>query len=754
MKFFMSDSENLVDLIRSKLNLKNQKITPLSGGWRKKVFLLEGREKKVVCLVPKKRITRQRLLAAIRLEEELTRRKIIRGRKLIEFSETDDYWLLVLSFLPGEVRWQWGQIESFKVGELSAQLHQDGVCHFDLKPGNILWNRQNEVKGVLDFEEAKRGKDCQAEDLANTLSWILVSGGSRKAFLRGYRRKAQLADEEKIDYYLPRYLRMRAGEDSHQAFLLAAKKSLENSRQKVRVKLLKVEDLSDFRRKHKRKKIVFTVGAFELFHWGHLNYLKRARKMGDLLVVGVGSDESRKRLKGEYFPIIGEKTRAETLIFFDFVDVIVIVEENDVLEPLKKLKPDVFYCTERDFQDGVRKKAEERLVESWHGKVIKTAYSPPHIPSSKMVRDVAMLKIKSLLFGKFKRRPLLRLNGDKNILKEVRVGGLTDLGEGLHKQGKTIVFTSLSADLFHVGHARFIQKAKSLGDVLVVGVPSNRSVSALKGPGRPIVDETARALVLAELADVDWVVIFDERTILTCLQKLKPDVFFTVKEDWNAGITNSPEAQFMKSIKGKIVMSERQAPYLSASKMIDKTAGELILSKFSDLIKTARETAVLNADFDPCAPESQLTARERGFYEKVLESVAQKGKCVFCDLKEKYLIKEESGIVLTVALYPYIDGHLLIIPRRHFSSIKELKPEEWQTIMNLFKEGARILKEKLGIENVWFLIREGEGIKAGKTVEHLHFHLMPYDLRVIKMGETKLTITPLGMAQKLMEKSG
>jgi rfaE bifunctional protein nucleotidyltransferase chain/domain len=434
------------------------------------------------------------------------------------------------------------------------------------------------------------------------------------------------------------------------------------------------------------------------------------------------------------------------------VDGVVIVEEDNVLEPLKKLRPDIFYCTKKDFQEGVRKKAEEDLLKSWGGRVVKTGYSSPHIPSSKMVEDVAMLKIKGTLFGKFKRRPLLRLNGDKNILKEVRVDDLTDLGEGLRKQEKTIVFTSLSADLFHVGHARFIQKAKSLGDVLVVGIPSNRSVSALKGPGRPIVDETARALVLAELADVDRVVIFDERTILTCLQKLKPDIFFTVNEDWNAGITNSPEARLIKSIKGKIVISERQAPYLSASKMIDKTAGELILRKFSDLIKTARETAALNADFDPYAPESQLTARERGFYEKVLESVAQTGKCVFCDLKKKYLIKEEDGIVLTVALYPYIDGHLLIIPRRHFSSIKELKPEEWQTIMNLFKEGARVLKEKLGVENVWFLIREGQGIKAGKTVEHLHFHLMPYDLGVIKMGEAKLTITPLEMAQKLMEK--
>lgn len=749
----MSETENLLDLLRSKLSFKSEKITPLPGGWRKKVFLVEGKEKQIVCLVPKKKIKRKQFLAAIRLEEKLTRQKVIHGRKLIKFLAIKDYWIMVLSYVPGEVRWQWGEKESFKLGELSKILHQKKVYHFDLKPGNILWEK-NEIVGVLDFEEAQPTRQLagKTKDLANTLSWVLISGGSRQAFLKGYGRKIQLEKIKEIDYYLAEYLKMRAGEGSHQAFLLVAKNNLDSSRQKAGAKMLKVEDLADFRKKNSKKKIVFTVGAFELLHYGHLEYLKRARKMGDLLVVGVGSDESRRRQKGEFYPIIGEKTRAETLIFFDFVDGVVIVEEDDVLESLKKLKPEVFYCTEKDWQDRVRKPAEEELIKNLGGKIVKTSYSFPKIPSSKMVEEVAMLKIKSILLGKFKRQPLLKLNGDKKNPKEIKNGDLVRLGKELHRQKKTVVFTSGSADLFHVGHARFFQKAKSLGDVLVVGIPSNRSVTALKGYGRPIVDESARAMVIAELADVNWVTIFDERTILKCLQKLKPDVFFTVKEDWNAGVMTSPEALFMKSINGKIVMSERQAPFLSASKMIDKTAGTLIQTRFADVIKTARETAVLNADFDPYAPESQLTAREKGFYEKVLEAVAQVGKCVFCDLKEKYLIKEENGIVLTVALYPYIDGHLLIIPRRHFTSIKNLTAEEWQTIMNLFQEGARVLKEKLGVENVWFLIREGEGIKVGKTVEHLHFHLMPYDLRVIKMGETKLTVTPLEMANKLREK--
>ena len=210
----------------------------------------------------------------------------------------------------------------------------------------------------------------------------------------------------------------------------------------------------------------------------------------------------------------------------------------------------------------------------------------------------------------------------------------------------------------------------------------------------------------------------------------------------------------MKTIKGKIVRSEKQSPYLSASKMIDKAAGELIQKKFSDLIRTARETSVFDADngFDPHSPQSQLAAREQGFYEKVLKAVAQRGKCVFCDLKDKYLVAEKNGVVLTVALFPYIDGHLLIIPRRHIELMKDLNEKEREAVFYLSALGEKILKKQLGIENIWFLLREGKGIKVGKTVDHLHFHLMPYDPKVIKMGETELKVTPLAMAKKLRAK--
>ncbi len=328
---------------------------------------------------------------------------------------------------------------------------------------------------------------------------------------------------------------------------------------------------------------------------------------------------------------------------------------------------------------------------------------------------------------------------------------LAELKKEAEGFGKTVVFTSGSFDLFHLGHARYLSKAKTLGDILVVGLPSNVSVRMTKGRSRPIIDEKARAKLLMQLEAVDYVVIFSEPTILETLKQIKPDVFFTVNEGWNKGLAQSPEAKFLVNIGTKIVRSKRQAPFLSASKMIDKAAGELIQKKFFDILEVAQKTPILTADFDPHAPENQLAAREKGFYGKVLEEVAKKGKCVFCDLKEKYLIAEQDEVVLTVALYPYEDGHLLIIPRRHMETLDDLTEKERKAVFDLAKKGKELLNKNLKIDNFWFLVREGEGIKAGKTVNHLHFHLLPYDPEVIKMGETELTIKPVDLAEKLRQ---
>lgn len=91
--------------------------------------------------------------------------------------------------------------------------------------------------------------------------------------------------------------------------------------------------------------------------------------------------------------------------------------------------------------------------------------------------------------------------------------------------GKRIVFTNGCFDLMHIGHTRYLQAAKTLGDVLVVGVNSDASVRRLeKAPDRPIVPETQRAEVLAALACVDYVGIFDEPDPLELITAVRPDV--------------------------------------------------------------------------------------------------------------------------------------------------------------------------------------------------------------------------------------
>jgi D-glycero-beta-D-manno-heptose 1-phosphate adenylyltransferase len=94
----------------------------------------------------------------------------------------------------------------------------------------------------------------------------------------------------------------------------------------------------------------------------------------------------------------------------------------------------------------------------------------------------------------------------------------------LRAQGKRIVFANGCFDILHVGHARYLAGARAEGDVLIVGVNADSGVKGLKGPGRPVLEERARALLVAALRVVDCVVIFPEASVETLLAELRPDV--------------------------------------------------------------------------------------------------------------------------------------------------------------------------------------------------------------------------------------
>jgi len=120
------------------------------------------------------------------------------------------------------------------------------------------------------------------------------------------------------------------------------------------------------------------------------------------------------------------------------------------------------------------------------------------------------------------------------------------------KKNDKIVFTNGCFDILHIGHIEYLKFARKQGDLLVVGLNTDRSVRSLKGPSRPFVSETERARMLAALEDVTYVVLFDEQTPMNLIKAVKPDVL--VKgEDWkNAGAVGS---EIVEAYGGKVVFA-------------------------------------------------------------------------------------------------------------------------------------------------------------------------------------------------------
>lgn len=144
---------------------------------------------------------------------------------------------------------------------------------------------------------------------------------------------------------------------------------------------------------------------------------------------------------------------------------------------------------------------------------------------------------------------------------------LIDLLAQRRARGDRIVFTNGCFDLMHVGHTRYLQAARQLGEMLVVGVNTDASVRALsKGAGRPIVPEAQRAEVLAALACVDYVVLFDEPDPGRLIADLKPDVL--VKGgDW------APDQIIGREVveaRGGVVRTIPLVPGISTTGLVEK----------------------------------------------------------------------------------------------------------------------------------------------------------------------------------------
>jgi len=159
---------------------------------------------------------------------------------------------------------------------------------------------------------------------------------------------------------------------------------------KSRKKLIKIRDIPQLREflKLTDRKSVFVTGIYDLFHIGHARYLKKASLQGDVLIVGLNSDESVRGLKGDSRPILGEEIRAEMLSYFEFIDFIVIYQELDGAKVIKELKPDVYVCIENSWQGSLENKAEVKEAKRYGGKVVVLPYQSSEVSTTLIIDKV------------------------------------------------------------------------------------------------------------------------------------------------------------------------------------------------------------------------------------------------------------------------------------------------------------------------------------------------------------------------------
>jgi rfaE bifunctional protein nucleotidyltransferase chain/domain len=136
-------------------------------------------------------------------------------------------------------------------------------------------------------------------------------------------------------------------------------------------------------------------------------------------------------------------------------------------------------------------------------------------------------------------------------------GGLHGVLEEHRRAGRKIVFANGVFDLLHVGHVRYLNAARAEGGLLIVGINSDASTRKLKGEGRPILAERARATLVAALATVDYVTIFDELDVSPLLREFKPDVH-AKGTDYTADTVPERELAVLLGIRVAIVGDPKQ----------------------------------------------------------------------------------------------------------------------------------------------------------------------------------------------------
>ncbi|MEL7633341.1 D-glycero-beta-D-manno-heptose 1-phosphate adenylyltransferase [Sporomusa sphaeroides] len=151
-------------------------------------------------------------------------------------------------------------------------------------------------------------------------------------------------------------------------------------------------------------------------------------------------------------------------------------------------------------------------------------------------------------------------------MKIITRADIAVIARNIKAAGKTIVFTNGCFDILHAGHVRYLAAARALGDCLIVGLNSDQSVRKLKGPARPVNCQEDRAEVLAALAAVDYVVIFQETTAENIVTEIKPDIY---AKGGDYTIEKLPESKIVAAQGGRTVLVP-EVPGRSSSNIISR----------------------------------------------------------------------------------------------------------------------------------------------------------------------------------------
>lgn len=149
---------------------------------------------------------------------------------------------------------------------------------------------------------------------------------------------------------------------------------------------------------------------------------------------------------------------------------------------------------------------------------------------------------------------------------------ITKILSKLKLRGKKIVFTNGCFDLLHSGHVYLINESKRLGDILILGINSDKSIKLLKGKNRPIIPESDRVYIISSLTAVDFIIIFDEYSVLDLIMFINPDIItksseYTIEELKNVG------GNFMQD-SGKTVTLIPHKEGISTTKILNKLKHE------------------------------------------------------------------------------------------------------------------------------------------------------------------------------------